>query len=764
MHDRYLDILDHLRAMVAEVDGEGRITYLSPNAADLLGYTPDELLAKSGFELVHEEDLDRVRALSARTLADGQPARIAYRARHKAGHWVWLECSGRFYRSADGSPRAVVFATDASERIRVDAALRESEARFESLASNATDLLMELDASGRYLYVSPSCAPILGIPPQALLGRTMRDPLISRNIHPDDRERVMRRFAARATEGGIGSELYRYCRADGSWCWFENRTRSYRAADGSIRVAVVARDVTERVRAEEELRESEERYRVVTEATSDLVSELDGEGRLVYASAALKDVLGYAPEELVGTTPLALLLSPDDAERAAQSFLDGFEKAGPARTAPYRMRRRDGTWRWFESTGVPYRKASGEVRMIAVTRDISDRVRAEEERRDLEARMQQTQKLESLGIMAGGIAHDFNNLLTPILGDASLALMDLPAESPLRDRMERIQKAAHRAAALTNQMLAYAGKRPLLVETVNLSRLALEMARLLETAVTSNAVLAFEMAADLPPVEGDVSQLSQVVMNLVINASEAIGDGRGRIDVRTGAVEARHVARRTALFGSDLRDGSCVYFEVQDDGCGMDERTRARIFDPFFTTKFTGRGLGLAAVMGIVRGHHGALEIESEPGRGTRFRVIFPAAADAPLRRLPRDAPPWQAQGTLLVVDDDDDVRELVSETLGRAGLSVVEARDGREALRIFRHHPEQFDAVLLDRTLPRTSGDEVFDTLRAIRPDVRVLLMSGYGEDVAAVPFAGKDLAAFLQKPFLPSTLLERVRAVLER
>ncbi len=763
MHERYRDILEQMRAVVSEVDASGRLIYVSPTVESVTGYTPAELVERGSFEWVHPEDLPALRDLFAATLRSGESAKAVCRVRHKGGHWIWLELTGRFTRRPDGSTCALVFGRDVSDRERAGEALRESEQRYQTLVANASDLVLELDAEGRYLFVSPGARSILGVAPEALVGHSMYEPAIADNVHPDDRERVFRRFAARATARGSGSELYRYRRADGCWRWFEARARSYRARDGALRVVVLARDVTEQMRAEDELRESEERYRVVTEATSDLISELDAEGRLIYASGTLKEALGYTPEELVGTTPLALLLSPDDAERAAQAFLEGVEKTGPVRTAPYRMRHRDGSWRWFESTGVPYRRADGEVRMIAVTRDVSERIRADEERHDLEARMQQTQKLESLGMMAGGVAHDFNNLLTPILGDASLALMDLTPDSPLRERLQRIQKAAHRAAALTNQMLAYAGKRPLVVESVNLSRLALEMARLLETAVTGKAILCFEMAADVPAVEGDVAQLSQVVMNLVINASEAIGDRSGRIELRTGSVDSRRAARSATIFGADLRDGPCVYFEVSDNGCGMDEKTRGRIFDPFFTTKFTGRGLGLAAVLGIVRGHGGAIEIQSESGRGTRFRVVFPAAG-GPARRasVPETVEAWRGNGTALVLDDDEGVRDLVRETLERAGLAVFCAGDAREALRIFRHRPDQIDLVILDRTLPHTSGEEVFEALRSIHPEVRVLLMSGYGEEIAVARFAGKGLAGFLQKPFLPETLVARARAAL--
>jgi CheY-like chemotaxis protein len=290
------------------------------------------------------------------------------------------------------------------------------------------------------------------------------------------------------------------------------------------------------------------------------------------------------------------------------------------------------------------------------------------------------------------------------------------------------------------------------------------MSELLESVVGHEATLSFALERDLPPIEGDVSQLCQLVMNLLSNAAEALGERGGRIEIRTGSTDSRRAARGATLFGWDLRPGPCSYLEVGDNGCGMAPATLRRIFDPFFSTKFTGRGLGLAAVMGIARGHRAAFEIESGPGRGTRIRVIFPEAR--PTRAAVPSAPPedWRGSGSVLVVDDEQGVRELVQGALERAGLAVVCTGDGRRALEAFREEPDGFDLVLLDGTLPGAGGDATFDALQAVRPEVPVLLMSGFREELATARFAGRELAGFLQKPFEPGALVERVRAVLER
>jgi CheY-like chemotaxis protein len=351
-----------------------------------------------------------------------------------------------------------------------------------------------------------------------------------------------------------------------------------------------------------------------------------------------------------------------------------------------------------------------------------------------------------------------------MLGDASLALLDLPQDSPARLRLQRIQKAAHRAAALINQMLAYSGQRPTMIEPIDISQLVEEMAQLLEGAVSGKAELVYDLAEDLPTVEADFAQLSQVVMNLITNATEAVREGAGRIALRTGRIEAEKVERKF-LIGSDaLAPGSYVFIEVIDNGCGMDAQTQSKIFDPFFTTKFTGRGLGLAAALGIARSHGGAIEIDSEVGRGTRFRVLFPSAGRRVLPAAPEDASikDWRGSGTVLVADDDEGVRELVEETLQRAGLTVLLACDGHETVEIFRRRADEIQIVVLDRTMPHTGGEAAFDEIRRIRSDVHVILVSGYPEERAAWHFIDKGLSAFLHKPFEPMALLERVRRIL--
>jgi PAS domain S-box-containing protein len=423
--------------------------------------------------------------------------------------------------------------------------------------------------------------------------------------------------------------------------------------------------------------------------------------------------------------------------------------------------------RSFERYSRPQQLEGKPVGRVWSFRDVTQRRQAEEALGRSEEQLRQSRKMEAIGRLAGGVAHDFNNLLTPILGDASLALMELPPESAVRHRVERIQRAAHHAATLTHQLLDYAGIGSLDVEPVDVSKLVREMGELLQTAVSRHATLVYDLAPDLPALRADPRLLSQVVVNLLTNASEAVDarpEGGGRIDVRTGTVDVSRARLAQMILGEELPEGDHVYFEVEDPGCGMDAETRARIFDPFFTTKFTGRGLGLAAVLGIVRKHGGAIEIESEPGQGTRIRVLCPSAGDADTARTPvRPAPTsWQARGTVLVADDDEGVREILVETLARAGFEVLSAADGHEAVETFRAHADAIDLVLLDRTMPGASGEEALDEIRASSPDVPIVLVSGYSRESAGARLERDERIAFLQKPFLPEALVEKVRELL--
>jgi PAS domain S-box-containing protein len=486
-------------------------------------------------------------------------------------------------------------------------------------------VLVEIDQDARVIFVSPNVERITGYRPDEFKGLYVGD-----RVHPDDLERLV--DVSRAMGDGSAPERprVRARRKTGGWVHLEAVSAArFRTRDGRIHSVSVLCDVTERQEAWARLRESEERYRVIVEASRDAIIEVDEQGRNTFATGVALELFGFSSEELSAMPPLSLI-HPEDRPRVEGMLRTAFHSGETVEIAPFRVQRHDDRWIWYECTGLSYRRADGERRFLAVGRDVTERRNQEQERRALEIRMQQAQRLESLGVLAGGIAHDFNNLLTPILGESRLALGDLPTNSPLRERLERILRAAQRAAELTQKMLANAGAESPRAERVDVSALVDEMARLVDSRASDEVEIRYELIKDLPSVEGDAAQIGQVVTNLVTNALEALERGPAFVAIRTGQVElAEELPSQPPGLGEPLAPGHYVFVEVEDSGCGMDAETLARIFDPFFTTKFTGRGLGLAAVLGIVRSHEGGIEIDSRPGKGTRFRVLFPVPAAA---------------------------------------------------------------------------------------------------------------------------------------
>ena len=420
------------------------------------------------------------------------------------------------------------------------------------------------------------------------------------------------------------------------------------------------------------------------------------------------------------------------------------------------------------ANAVPLHNEAGEVRgCVATFVDVTARKQAVEDRLSFERQLQETQKLEGLGVLAGGIAHDFNNLLTGILGNASLARLGLqPHQANLAASLQNIEQSSMRAADLCKQLLAYAGKGRFVITPLDISALVQETAQMLEVSINKKTSLQLHLNPGLPPFQGDATQIRQVLMNLVINASEAIGDRTGVVTIQTGCVDVTSDYLQRFAIHEHLAEGEYVALEVADNGSGMSPETQARIFDPFYTTKFTGRGLGLAAVLGIVRGHKGAIKVYSEPDRGTTFKLLFPAtrseSAVAAKKHAASTATPWHGSGHVLIIDDEPFVRTIADQIFKMLGFTTALASDGLEAIEIVRASPTAFKLVLLDLTMPRMDGEETLRKLRLINPDLRVILTSGFNEQSTINRFVGRGIAGFLPKPFTVDMLTEQLRKIL--
>jgi PAS domain S-box-containing protein len=518
------------------------------------------------------------------------------------------------------------------------------------------------------------------------------------------------------------------------------------------------REIAERKRADD-------RFRLAVESAPNAMIMVSREGAIAMVNSQTEKVFGYSRSELLGQ-PVDILV-PEEFRGVHPAHRDGFFGNPQARAMGAGRElfglHKDGS-RFPVEIGLNPIETDQGTWVLSTIVDISGRKRAEEERKKLETQMQHAQKLESLGVLAGGIAHDFNNLLVGVVGNAGLALMELSPESPARETVKSIETTALRTAELTKQLLAYSGKGKFAIQPVNLSALVEEMTHLLKFSISKKANLCTRLAGNLPAVDADVSQIRQVVMNLITNASEALGDQPGEIAISTSVVVADRAYLAETFLDENLVEGSYVALDVADSGVGMDEETKSKIFDPFFTTKFTGRGLGLAAVLGITRGHGGAIKVYSEPGRGTTFRVLLPSSEKAATMAEAREPSlDWQASGSVLVIDDDETVREVARRILERAGFTVLSASGGHSGVEMFRSRGDEIRAVLLDMTMPDISGEEVFRALRKIRPDVKVILSSGYNEQETVTAFQGKGLAGFIQKPYQPAELVRALREILK-
>jgi len=588
-------------------------------------------------------------------------------------------------------------------------------------------------------------------------------------IHPDDlHDRDRDQVARSADESGRYHREYRMKTRTGQWRWILDRGKVVaRSADGApLRIAGTHTDITDLKHAQENLAREEAQFRFIYEHAPVGLSWLQhekAETRVV--NPAHERITGVTADRSHDTANYVAATFPDD--REAQRVLQ--ERLYRGEIGHFELEKRyvhpNGSVVFAMMSMHLYGDPiTGENREITTLVDITDLKRMAEEKKNLDLKILETQKLESLGILAGGIAHDFNNLLTVIIANTSFLRVSDPDAAARNIRLATIETAGQRAADLCRQMLAYAGKGRFVVELVDLSRLVRETANLLQVSISKKASLVVNLADDLSAVEVDASQIQQVVMNLVINASEALGEATGEIRLTTLRARPRPTADGL-IHSFGLAPGECASLEVADSGCGMDPITLARIFDPFFTTKFAGRGLGLAAVLGIVRACRGALSVDSAPGLGTTFRLYLPAAAAAPAAIPTAPASPRpresQRQGTILIADDEPAVLATAKHLLAHQGYAVVTAEDGNEAVSRFRANPTAFAAVLLDLTMPGLNGAEVLREIRALNPAARVLIMSGFSEQDVLDRLSGLGPVAILHKPFNREMLLSRLAEI---
>jgi len=633
------------------------------------------------------------------------------------------------------------------ESARLYQRARWSEERYRDLFENANDLIFTLDRDFNISDVNKMAEQLTGYSVEEARGMN-----VSRFLSPKDLERTRLLLADLAGEPVPQPFETEIIRKDGGKVLCEITGRLIEKEGKPVGVHCIARDVTERKRAEEYLRESEERFRQMAELSPFPVSIIDPAGRYEYVNPKFIEVFGYTLEDVPNGKEWFTRSYPDPAYRqeAISAWLSDLEQFGEYEVRPrtFSVTCRDGTVREIVFRSVTMKDG----RQFVIYEDITERKRAEEQ-------LRQAQKMEAIGQLAGGLAHDFNNLLTPIGGFAEFLMWKTAEDSQQYEYLRQIKGGAERAAALTSQLLTLARRAQVEVRPLSLNDIVHEVIGLLERTIDKAIAIEPHLADDLATVEGDAGQLHQVLLNLCLNARDAMPQS-GRLIIGTQNVTLSEAKARTEL---DLEAGQYVLLNVTDTGSGMDAETQQRIFEPFFTTKEEGRGLGLAMVYGIVRGHGGAIHVYSELGRGSTFKVYLPAAS-----RPAEDIAPGEAEAvggieTVLVVDDEEPVRALLQRILEEGGYTVLLATDGVEATELYAERGTEIDLVVLDIIMPRMGGRETYERLREINPEVKVLLSSGYTKKGQAQDILAAGARGFLPKPYDLRAVLRKVRGVLE-
>jgi PAS domain S-box-containing protein len=747
--ERFRHLVENSSELIALIDEAGRYHYASPNHETIVGYSSDSLVGRTVFEFLHPEDMTPAE-LARRFNSGEQDKRARFRLKCGRGEWRWFETSGRLFTTGTGERRAVLVSRDITEQLL-------SEERFVTIFNlSPIGLIITSFTSDEILVVNEAASRLLGVPVQDLIlgsGFTLWS--------AGEREEVIAQVRRSPKAIAVEKPLRR---PDGTTLIVEAHFSPIEIGAQS-RLLVALLDVTENRRAQETLRESEERYRTLINEAKDAIFTLAPDGRIMELNDAVEQITGWDRRLWIGRAFSEALL-PEDQGKAARIFAEVLRGGHPP-SFELRIRSRQGLLLDLEFAVSAHYKDGEIVGLLGIGRDVTERKLAAAAQSRLEAQLRQAQKMESIGTLAGGIAHDFNNMLTGIMGYTQLATLDLPENHPVQDHLRGVTLSSNRARDLVRQILTFSrlgGERKM--GPMRMDLLIKEVLELLRPSIPANIALVPKLGRNLPLMQGDPTLLHQVVVNLVTNAFHAIGEaetGRIELGVEEMVVDHTLVAQRPKL-----RAGRHLCLTVTDTGCGMDQTIVERIFEPFFTTKEAGKGtgLGLSVVHGIVEQHGGAILVHSTPGRGSVFQLYFPVAEES--AETAANAPGAETEvvpgrGHILVVDDEELVLLVARRFLEKAGYTVTTFSDATRAYREIASHAHSYDLLLADLTMPGMKGTKLAGLAHELRPEMPVLLATGFMGDLTDSSLRDFGVTELIGKPFTCEGLTRTVRRVLD-
>jgi two-component system cell cycle sensor histidine kinase/response regulator CckA len=765
---RFHTLADHISQLAWMAGPEGSRFWYNQRWYEYTGTTPEAMHGWGWQSVHHPEEVGRMQAHAEHSIQTGEPWEDKVRLRGKDGTYRWFLC--RVVPIRDSVGRVVRWFgtdTDVTRLLDAEQSARESRAKLEAAFGSMTDAVFICDREGRFIEYNDAFRTFHHFRRGEPVSRSIAEYRELVDVFLPDGSPAPPDFrpVSRALRGeSVSNAEYCLRRKDTgeAWCGSFSFGPIRDKSGAIVGIVVVARDITERKQAEAELVKTNLRLELAARSGHLGIWEWDIVSDSLTWDDRMFELYGISRDQFSGLYEVwRNALHPEDRERAV-GIIEAAVRGERTYDLEFRVVHPDGTVRHIKADGLVVRDCTGRaVRMIGLNRDITDSKLAEEHKSQLEAQLQQAQKMESIGRLAAGVAHDFNNLLTVINGYSRMALADLPESDPLREQLLEIEHAGDRAAGLTRQLLAFSRKQILKPRLLDLNRVVTDMRSMLSRLVGDDVEVQLTLASQPLAVHADPHQLEQVIMNLAVNARDAMPDG-GCMSIQTAVVERE---KRGPGPGVDGQVCQFALLTIKDTGVGMDRATQQRIFEPFYTTKGTGKGtgLGLSTVLGIVEQSGGSIEVWSEPGQGTAFHIYLPAATGAvPENSHAPASRAAQGHETILVVEDQPEVRKFASAALEQLGYHVFSAAGPEEALDFFADPRHHFDLVLTDLVMPHMSGRELAEHLVKIQPGIRILFMTGYTDDEAVLQGALGNFSRLIQKPFQPAELAAKVRELL--